>query len=167
MRNADETGASTIELAIVMPILLLVALALLDLGELMVAGAAVDRASTAAARTVVADPASTVAQLRAAADSDAPQIADAGYTIETERLPRTRHGFTYHMQNAQGQMASSHKYVVTQPVKVTVTLDRPFATPLGRSLSEATGGDGRMHLSSSTTMDVDVTTATRWAGGSQ
>lgn len=166
MSTPDETGASTIELAIVVPILLLVALSLLDVGELMVAGTSVDRASTAAARTMVADPASTGAALRAAADSDAPQIADAGYSITTERLPRTRHGYTHHMQNAQGQMASSDKYVVTQPVKVTVTLDRPFATPLGRALSAASGGDGKMHLESSTTMDVDVTTAARWAGGS-
>ena len=164
-RTADESAASAIELAIVLPILLLAALALVDMAFFVVNWTGTNAGATSAARTIVVTPDATQADLKAAVLSDAPQLAASDFEVNVTWGEEKSQGYTHHFPNKTAtEFVSKQRYVVTQDVTVTVTAKRPYLTVLGKAWGQNAGTGDDMVATSSCTMSVDRTNGTNWVG---
>ena len=164
-RTADESAASAIELAIVLPILLLAALALVDMAFFVVNWTGTNAGATSAARTIVVTPDATQADLKAAVLSDAPQLAASDFEVNVTWAEEKSQGYTHHFPNKTAtEFVSKQRYVVTQDVTVTVTAKRPYLTVLGKAWGQNAGTGDDMVATSSCTMSVDRTNGTNWVG---
>ena len=164
-RTADESAASAIELAIVLPILLLAALALVDMAFFVVNWTGTNAGATSAARTIVVTPDATQADLKAAVLSDAPQLAASDFEVNVTWGEKKSQGYTHHFPNKTAtEFVSKQRYVVTQDVTVTVTAKRPYLTVLGKAWGQNAGTGDDMVATSSCTMSVDRTNGTNWVG---
>ena len=162
----DESGASAVELVIAVPIVLMLACALLDGAQLVVSASQAQGAAAAAARTVMADPSLTadiwgsgtlLKTLKTAALSDAPSVDEDQLTVSFSWDGLTRRSYS-HRFSATDSSKTRSSTVTTQRDTVTVYIDRPWATALGKAVS----GSDKLHVEASATVDVDMTNGSNW-----
>ena len=156
----DETGASTIELAMTLPIVLLLACAVLDGVQAITAQVMADQASTAVARTLLADPDAGRSELEAAALSDAPALARADWSLDVERgavrAVAYDHRFVDSPSQFEAEVRESH--VREQDAEVAVRAAFAPLTPVGRAMF----GEGGFVASSATEATLDRTEGSTW-----
>ncbi len=164
-RTADESAASAIELAIVLPILLLAALALVDMAFFVANWTGTNAGATSAARTIVVTPAATQDDLKAAVLSDAPQLGASDFEVNVAWGEEKTQEYTHHFPDKTAtKFVTKKRNVVTQDVTVTVTAKRPYLTVLGKAWGQSAGTGDDMVAKSSCTMSVDRTNGTNWVG---
>lgn len=158
----DERGASALELAICMPILLLFAVALLDLGNMILTNTAANSGATAAARTLVVTPDADDAALRAAAESDAPTLKAMDYTVTVSWGDNKQTDYVHHFAQADGTTKDIAATRTTQAATVTITAKRPWQTVFGKAWGAACGMGDMLVATCSSTSDVDRTDGSNW-----
>lgn len=159
-RAQDESGATIIEFLACIPIMLLLVCALLDVTTLLVTYSQAHAAATSAARTVLADPSISDDDLKGAALSDAPALSSDDITVTSEKGEVDGQGYTHHYNDS----FDNNRYVFWQPSTVKVEVARSYVTPVLASADKALGGDGKMHVTASATVDMDITDGQSWQG---
>lgn len=159
----DESGASIIELIIALPITLMLACALLDAAQMVVTSSQANNAATAAARQLMVNPylggssyyANTL--LKQAALSDAPAISSDEMSVSVSYRAASSQGYTHHFPYT-GSTVDRYSKVTTQKESVTVTVERPWVTVVGKIAS----GSDKLHVEASSTVDIDKTNGNNW-----
>lgn len=152
----DESGASIVEFVICLPILLLLACGLIDLAGMVVVGSQAHAAASAAARTVLVSPASTDAQLKVVALSEAPSVSESEMTLSTKKGATSSKTYEHKFDRAGTTKRESK--VTTQPDTVTVTIKRKYVTAIGKTIS----GSDTYETTATSTVDLDRTNGGNW-----
>lgn len=159
----DESGASIIELIIALPITLMLACALLDAAQMAITVSQANNAATAAARTLMVNPYLSGSSyynntiLKNAALSDAPAFSADEMTVSVAYKASGSEYYTHHFPYT-GSIIDRGSKVTTQKESVTVTVDRPWITVIGKMAS----GSDKLHVEASSIVDVDKTTGNNW-----
>lgn len=167
----DESGAEVVELAIILPVLTLLLAGTIDLGLVGQNAGQCETVAVEAARYMTVHPETADASaLKAVLEELYPGLAfdsdqvTAGYkldvTLERGSVESTR--YNHHFALTDGTYDTRSSIVTTQPVTVTVSLTRPYFTPVGTSWSTAAGGSGVTTATASAVTRVDATTAGSW-----
>lgn len=148
----DESGAAAIELIGVLPIMLVLALCIVDAALMVCTNAEAHWAATAAARELCANPNATDADLLETARAAAP-AANVTITRSTGAEQATR--YAHHLERGDRQSTAT-----TQQVTVTATASRPTLTVIG-SLMYPAGTEGHT-ATSHVNVSVDRTRGSTW-----
>lgn len=167
----DESGAEIVELALILPVLTLLLAGTIDLGLVGQNAGQCETVAVEAARYMTVHPDTADASaLKAKLEElypglafDSDQVA-AGYkldvSLERGSVESTR--YNHHFALTDGTFDTRPSIVTTQPVTVTVSLTRPFFTPVGTTWSTAVGGSGVTSSTASAVTRVDLTTGGNW-----
>lgn len=167
----NESGAEVVELALILPVLTLLLAGTIDLGLVGQNAGQCETVAVEAARYMTVHPDTADASaLKAKLEELYPGLAfssdqvTAGYKLDVklERGSVESTRYNHHFALTDGTYDTRSSIVTTQPVTVTVSITRPFYTPVGTSWSTANGGSGVTTATSSAVTRVDMTTGGTW-----
>ncbi|MGN0073318.1 MAG: TadE/TadG family type IV pilus assembly protein [Coriobacteriales bacterium] len=158
-----EDGAAVIELVFVLPLVLLMAAAVLDLSALIKCNLALDSAATAAVRYCMDAPsaADNPAELKRYLVCIDPAMEGAELSVSLG--DRTSQGYTHLIYPGASESvvarASSCTY---QPFSVELSYTGSYYTLVGRGISLACGGDGSLKAVCRESGCLDRTDGSSW-----
>lgn len=150
----DESGASIIELILVVPIMILLACALLDFAMMLTVSSQANTAAASAARTLLVKPDASNDELLEAAKSAVPAAGGSTVSISVSASAKEATSYTHHFPSGTNRKST----VTTQPETVSVTVERKWMTLIGEALN---GSDSYLAEASST-VNVDRTDGSNW-----
>lgn len=165
----QERGSEVVELAFLIPVIMLLLAGAVDLGLYSQAVSQVETAAVGAARYVAEHPeAADSSALKAVIERDNPGLSSAnaadGYRldVELEVGAEERSSYTHHFALSNGTYAERASMTATRPATVTVTVTRPYYTPVGAAWSTAAGGSGAVVATAAATTRIDTTDGSVW-----
>lgn len=150
----DESGASIIELVLVVPIMLLLACALLDFAMMLTVSSQANTAAESAARTLLVKPDASNDELLEAAKSAVPAADSSNVSVSVSAGAKAATSYTHHFPSGTNRTST----VTTQPETVSVTVERKWTTLIGKALN----GSDSYHAEASSTVNVDRTDGSNW-----
>lgn len=155
-----DRGSVSVELMIVLPMLCMVLLCVPDIWRFAVCWTAVDQAATEAARLAIADPDAAQRDFEAAAANAAPQLDPSGIVVAVYREPVRETTYTHRLydRGEPGTYAERPSVAQRGAVRVTVTFDTAWISPIGSAVGAASGmPDGVLRVSSAKSCSYDTT----------
>ena len=159
----SEDGAAIIELVFALPIVLLMAAAVLDLSALIKCNLALDSAATAAVRYCMDIPeaAGDPATLRSYLASIDPAYAELGLSVSLGA--EESRSYTHIVYPGASEAAIRRESRCTyQPFSVELSYTGSYYTLVGRGISLAAGGDGSLSARCRESGCIDRTDGSTW-----
>lgn len=159
----SEDGAAVIELVFALPVVLLMAAAVLDLSALIKCNLALDSAATAAVRYCMDSPtaADDPAELKRYFACIDPSLEGAELSVTLGR--QDSQGYTHLIYpGASESLISRESSCTYQPVTVELSYTGSFYTLVGRGISLASGGDGSLKAVCRESGCIDRTDGSTW-----
>ena len=163
LRPHSEDGAAIVELVFALPIVLLMAAAVLDLSALIKCNLALDSAATAAVRYCMDMPqaADDPAMLKRYLTSIDPELERAELSVSLGS--RESQGYTHLIYpGASESIISRESNCTYQPFSVELSYVGSFYTLVGRGISLANGGDGSLKAVCRESGCLDRTDGSTW-----
>ena len=162
-QQRDESGAAVIELMFVVPILVLVMAAVLDLSTYIKCNMALDSAATAATRYCMDNPASAddaqaLSEYLATID---PEMGGIGVRVSKGDTAKEAYKHLFYVDESDNAI-SRQSFCSFQPFSVELTYQTPYKTLVGKSISLAAGCDGSLVATSSKSGVIDRTDGDTW-----
>lgn len=153
----NERGQGSIELALVIPVLILFACVIADMTAFASTWTSADQAATEAVRVLVVDSTATDADCRAAALAASPNL-DASHTdVAISRSAPSSEDYEHHLHGSDG-FTQRPSHVQTAAVTATVSVEAPWLTPIGTIIGVAAGmPNGVMKVTATKQAAVDTT----------
>lgn len=160
---SDEGGAAVVELMFVVPILVLVMAAVLDLSSYIKCNMALDSAATAAVRYCMDNPASAEdpQALKSYLSTIDPEMSKVGASVRTQDVRRESYKHLFYVDESDNAI-SRQSFCSFQPFSVELSYRAPYKTLVGKSISLAAGGDGTLVATSKKSGVMDRTDGDTW-----
>ncbi|MGN0039377.1 MAG: TadE/TadG family type IV pilus assembly protein [Coriobacteriales bacterium] len=159
----SEEGAAVIEMVFALPVILLMAAAVLDLSALIKCNLALDSAATAAVRYCMDDPAAAdkPAELKSYLVRIDPSMKETELTVSLGGLDSQNYTHLIYPYESEALVKRPSRCTY-QPFSVELSYTGSFYTLVGRGISLASGGDGSLKAVCCESGCLDRTDGSTW-----